>query len=303
MPRWNQPRSAGGWLTVVLGVLLLLIGVVLTIGGVQLAALGGSWYYLIAGVALVVSGVLIVLRDVRGAWLYAATFVGTLIWALWEKGLDGWALVPRLVGPLVLMFLVIAALPVLKARGGRKLAGVSALGLVVATAAFGVVVAQANRSHVNSPVPGAQLSYDDPAMMRTGADWPAWGGTDSSQRYTPLTQINRDNVGQLERAWTFRTGDLPEERWGAETTPLKIGDTVYLCSARNKLFALDAATGQQRWTYDPQVADINIPYTAACRGVTYHARAGADELPMGRNTRPSRSSPVAVVHMLGVPGV
>ena len=276
MPRWNQPRSAGGWLTVVLGVLLLLIGVVLTIGGVQLAALGGSWYYLIAGLALVVSGVLIVLRDVRGAWLYAATFAGTLIWAFWEKGLDGWALVPRLVGPLVLMFLVIAALPALKGRGGRKLAGVSALALVAATAVFGVVVAQANRAQVERPLPGAQLNYDDPAMMRTGADWPAWGGTDSSQRYTPLTQINRDNVGQLERAWTFRTGDLPEERWGAETTPLKIGDTVYLCSARNKLFALDAATGQQRWTYDPQVADINIPYTAACRGVTYHARAGAD---------------------------
>ena len=276
MPRWNQPRSAGGWLTVVLGVLLLLIGVVLTIGGVQLAALGGSWYYLIAGVALVVSGVLIVLRDVRGAWLYAATFVGTLIWAFWEKGLDGWALVPRLVGPLVLMFLVIAALPALKGRGGRRLAGISALALVAATAVFGVVVAQANRAQVERPLPGAQLNYDDPAMMRTGADWPAWGGTDSSQRYTPLTQINRDNVGQLERAWTFRTGDLPEERWGAETTPLKVGDTVYLCSARNKLFALDAATGQQRWTYDPQVADINIPYTAACRGVTYHARAGAD---------------------------
>ena len=276
MPRWNQPRSAGGWLTVVLGVLLLLIGVVLTIGGVQLAALGGSWYYLIAGLALVVSGVLIVLRDVRGAWLYAATFAGTLIWAFWEKGLDGWALVPRLVGPLVLMFLVIAALPALKGRGGRKLAGVSALALVAATAVFGVVVAQANRAQVERPLPGAQLNYDDPAMMRTGADWPAWGGTDSSQRYTPLTQINRDNVGQLERAWTFRTGDLPEERWGAETTPLKVGDTVYLCSARNKLFALDAATGQQRWTSDPQVADINIPYTAACRGVTYHARAGAD---------------------------
>ena len=56
MPRWNQPRSAGGWLTVVLGVLLLLIGVVLTIGGVQLAALGGSWYYVLAGLALIASG-------------------------------------------------------------------------------------------------------------------------------------------------------------------------------------------------------------------------------------------------------
>ena len=110
------------------------IGVVLTVGGVQLAALGGSWYYLLAGLALIASGFFLVLRDVRGAWLYAATFAGTLIWAFWEKGLDGWALVPRLVGPLVLMFLVIAVLPVLR-RGSGKLAGGSAIGLAVLTLA------------------------------------------------------------------------------------------------------------------------------------------------------------------------
>ncbi len=262
-------------MTVLLGVLLAVIGIVLTIGGVQLTALGGSWYYLLAGLALIVSGVLLVLRDERGAWVYGATFIVTLLWALWEKGLNGWALVPRLVGPLVLMFLVIAVLPVLRPRGGR-LAGGGALGLAVLTVIFGVVVGVANKAHVDAPLPGARAAYDDPALLPVGADWPAYGGTDSAQRYSPLTQINRDNVGKLERAWTFRTGDLPGERWGAETTPLKIGNTVYLCSARNKMFALDAATGQQKWTYDPRVADDQIPYTAACRGVTYHASAGAD---------------------------
>lgn len=94
-----------------LGVLLAVIGLVLTVGGVQLAMLGGSWYYLIAGLALIVSGLLLVWRDVRGAWLYGAVFVATVIWALWEKGLNGWAMIPRLVGPLVLMFLVLATLP------------------------------------------------------------------------------------------------------------------------------------------------------------------------------------------------
>ena len=47
----------------------------------------------------------------------------SVIWALWEKGLNGWAMIPRLVGPLVLMLLVLATLPVLRSRGGGKTAG------------------------------------------------------------------------------------------------------------------------------------------------------------------------------------
>ncbi|MBU2417191.1 MAG: pyrroloquinoline quinone-dependent dehydrogenase, partial [Alphaproteobacteria bacterium] len=61
------------------------------------------------------------------------------------------------------------------------------------------------------------------------------------------------------------------------TTPLKIADTVYLCSGRNKMFALDANTGRQKWAYDPKVADEQIPYTAACRGVTYYAAPNVDQ--------------------------
>lgn len=124
MPRWTSPTGLGGWLTLLLGLLLAVIGLVLTIGGVQLAALGGSWYYLIAGLALIVSGFFLVFRDIKGVWIYGATFLLTLVWALWEKGLNGWALVPRLVGPLVLLFLVIATLPVVSARrrqtGGHR---------------------------------------------------------------------------------------------------------------------------------------------------------------------------------------
>ena len=90
MPRWTTPNGPGGWLTLVLGILLAAIGLILTVGGAQLAALGGSWYYLIAGLALIASGLLLVFRDVRGAWIYGATFLLTLLWALWEKGLNGW---------------------------------------------------------------------------------------------------------------------------------------------------------------------------------------------------------------------
>ena len=111
--------------------------------------------------------------------------------------------------------------------------------------------------------------------MQVGADWPAYGGTYNAQRYSPLDQINRENVRRLERV------DLPHRRHaegalGAETTPLKIGDTLYLCTGRSTLIAIDAATGAERWRHDPKVADASIPYTAACRGVAYYAAPNTD---------------------------
>ena len=261
----------------ILGVVLALIGLVLAIGGAQLITLGGSIYYGVVGVLMILSGLLLFVGRAAGVWLYVAIFLGTVVWALWEVGLNGWALVPRLVAPLVLLIPVLACLPLLRRGGGGRLALGSLALVALATVVFGFVVAQANRPQVQSPVPAASpVPIGDPAMVQVGADWPAWGGADSAQRYSPLTQISPDNVGNLTRAWTFRTGDLPDERWGAETTPLKIGDTLYLCSARNRLFALDARTGAQKWTYDPKVSDEDIPYTAACRGVAYYQVADAD---------------------------
>jgi len=83
-------------------VLLLVVGGVLAVGGVRLAMLGGSWYYLIGGGAIVASAVLLWRGHRSGAWLYGAMILGTAIWALWEVGLDGWALVPRLLALFVL---------------------------------------------------------------------------------------------------------------------------------------------------------------------------------------------------------
>jgi quinoprotein glucose dehydrogenase len=59
-------------------------------------------------------------------------------------------------------------------------------------------------------------------------------------------------------------------------TPLKIGDALYLCTGRSTLIAIDAATGGERWRYDPKVADASIPYTAACRGVAFYAAPKTD---------------------------
>lgn len=113
------------------------------------------------------------------------------------------------------------------------------------------------------------------------ADWPTYGRTNAATRYSPLDSINRDNVGQLARAWVYRTGDMPPEsvdgKWAPENTPLKIGTSLYLCTPRNIMISLDAATGRERWRYDPNVTIDSIPYSASCRGVAFHEQPDAPE--------------------------
>jgi len=273
MARIERERGFGGWAAVAVGVLFGLIGLVLTIGGGWLIAVGGSWYYLLAGLGLIASGALLVLGRLTGVWLYAAIFGLTVLWALWEVGLNGWALLPRVFAPLVLLIVAFALIPALTpARTRRPLAGLAWGALGVFVLVGGLAVFLANRAGIERQVPEAGAGG---MLPRTGADWPVYGGGNDAQRYSPLTQINRDNVGRLERAWVFRTGDLPDEKWGAETTPLKVGDTVYLCTGRNILIALDARSGQERWRHDPEVSDDWVPYTAACRGVVYYDGQGA----------------------------
>jgi quinoprotein glucose dehydrogenase len=264
----------GATLIRILGVLLGLIGIVLAGGGGWLLALGGSAYYLAAGLALLAAGVLLFRLNPIGGWLYLATVAATLVWAIAEVGLDGWALVPRIVAPLVLALPVALALPALHGRSGRLTW--AALASVVGVAfVIGLVVTVANRPARPGAL-GPQISgMADPSLRPVGSDWPAYGGTYSARRYSPLAQITPQNVSRLERAWSYRTRDLPAEKWGAETTPLKVGDRLYLCTARSQVLALDAQSGRELWRFDPKVSDKAIPYTAACRGVAYYEVPGA----------------------------
>jgi quinoprotein glucose dehydrogenase len=88
--------------------------------------------------------------------------------------------------------------------------------------------------------------------------WAYYGHDAGGTRYSPLTQINRQNVSQLKVAWVFHTGDISDgagvkRRSGLETTPILIDDTLYLTSGFNRIFAVDAETGKQRWVYDPMI--------------------------------------------------
>jgi len=89
-------------------------------------------------------------------------------------------------------------------------------------------------------------------------EWPYYGHDAGGMRYSPLTQINRDNVAQLKVAWTFHTGDISDghgdrKRSGFESTPLMVDGTLYLTTPFNRVIALNPETGEQRWAFDPKI--------------------------------------------------
>lgn len=79
--------------------------------------------------------------------------------------------------------------------------------------------------------------------------WLAHGRTYDEQRFSPLTQINRDNVYQLGLAWQSDTAS----RRGLEATPIVVDGVMYATSTWSRVIALDARTGKQLWDYDPKV--------------------------------------------------
>lgn len=259
----------------VVGIILTIIAVVLLIGGLWLAALGGSAYYLLAGAAMLVSGLLLMRGRLLGGWIYVAVVFCTVIWAFWEVGGNGWALVPRLVAPAVLLIAVLFAMAALSVHPARSRWAVgSSLVIILGFTAAGLLLGRLNSPAAPPAGPGADWAMADPALMQAGADWPAYGGSYSARRYSPLAQITPANVGKLKRAWMIHTGDMPSGKtqgtYGAENTPLKIGDSLYVCTPKNIIISLDPADGKQRWRFDPKVSDEAIPYTAACRGVSYY---------------------------------
>ncbi|MFQ5417888.1 MAG: PQQ-dependent dehydrogenase, methanol/ethanol family [Myxococcota bacterium] len=99
--------------------------------------------------------------------------------------------------------------------------------------------------------PGA-ASVDDARIMAADSEpenWLAHGRTWSEQRHSPLDQIHRGNVGQLGLAWSH----LPGSRRGLEATPLVVDGVMYTTGSWSIVFAIDAATGEELWRYDPKV--------------------------------------------------
>jgi quinoprotein glucose dehydrogenase len=280
-PAPTQSWAAGlqrylAWSPVLLGALVALIGLILAGGGVYLVTLGGSPYYVLAGAMLLAAGYLLMRRKIAGLYVYVGAFAFTAAWSFWEVGLSGWQLIPRLVGPFVLLILAILVAPALDRTIGRRVWTLGGAGVGVFLAALAILIPIVDRLPAPAPLPEARVaaSFADPAYAPKTGEWSAYGGGESAQRFSGLTQITPANVKDLKRVWTFHTGDIPK-KYGSELTPLKVGDAIYGCTPMNKLFALDAASGEKRWMYDPQVPAAWVPYTAACRGVTFYRNPNA----------------------------
>ena len=101
--------------------------------------------------------------------------------------------------------------------------------------------------------PPKPTPVDTARLLGAGGDgdnWLTYGRTYDEHRFSPLTQINANNVTRLKAAWHY---DLPVDARAQESTPLIIDGTMYVTAAWSRVFALDAVSGALKWTYDPQV--------------------------------------------------
>jgi quinoprotein glucose dehydrogenase len=106
-------------------------------------------------------------------------------------------------------------------------------------------------------------------------EWPAYGNDAGGSRFSPLKQVNSQNVNKLKVAWTFQTGELKlyegtnvMKQAAFEATPVMVGGILYFSTPSNRVFAIDAATGKEHWVFDPRV-DLRTGYSeVTSRGVS-----------------------------------
>jgi quinoprotein glucose dehydrogenase len=249
-----------GFFRKLLSAVLALIALVLIAGGVQLALLGGSLYYVLAGLLVAASAWLIFKGDRRGIWVYGAMLLITLLWALWEGGLDPWRLQSRLFGPVVLGIWV--AWPLLSQRRSYLIGAAASLVLLLAAWTYGV-----SDYATIYPAGAGDAKLQPAAATQASGEWRNYGNDIAGSRHSAVAQITPGNVGKLEHAWTYRTGVIKTNGMGFEATPLMVDDTLYLCTSNNIVSAVDPETGVKRWVFDPKT---KAPPSGACRGLGFY---------------------------------
>jgi quinoprotein glucose dehydrogenase len=126
---------------------------------------------------------------------------------------------------------------------------------------------------VTLPVITGCSDYNDKGSGNAGKDWPVYLADNFSSHYSKLTEINRDNVVQLEMVWEFDTGDdVSENRSQIQCNPIIINGVMYGTSPSLKVFALNAKTGKQIWEFDPDPENKDAKNVN--RGVSYWHEGG-----------------------------
>jgi quinoprotein glucose dehydrogenase len=252
--------------------LLLVTGLGMAVPGLWLAALGGSLYYAVSGTLILVSAWLVLRGRPAGVWLFLLVFAGSVAWALWEVGFNGWALMPRLV------YLAVAAAWLLLFNRPRRT--LAAAGLLVVALGAGVTGAVLLDHPAIADIPTATA----PAMPAAPANggWEYYGGSLHATRYSQLAEITPANVNRLEQAWTYHAGTFTRDAHSAhlyEGTLLMVDGLLYGCTPHSAAFALDPVTGRQVWRHDTKI-DLSYGGRGLCRGVAFfRAPAGVAECP------------------------
>lgn len=260
---------AKAWLFV-LGACILAAGLFFGYHGARLVALNGSWYFVVCGVVLAISGIQIARRRPNGGLLFALALVGTAIWAVIDVGLQFWPLVSRVLVFVGFGILVALSQPLLR-RAQKLPANPAPARIAAAVLALAFIATVAGMFVPHAPVSqGETLALKPVAPGQEQKDWAHYGNTAGGTRFAALDQITRDNVKDLEVAWTYRTGDTPVSPGGGgaedQQTPLQIGNRVFLCTPHNNVIALDATTGKELWK-----VEINAKQKKwmRCRGLAY----------------------------------
>ncbi len=268
----NNPSSASGFRTFTI-VIAVVLGLFLLIGGIWLAVLGGSWYYIIAGLFFLVTAVFLRQLKSNALIVYSILVLATVIWGLWEVGSDFFALAPRLdiLGVFGLWLLIPAVTRGFINAKGAKVILSGTLAITIAVMVYSIFN---DPQEIRGTLSAQQPTTAEAVPGVADADWPAYGRTQAGVRYSPLKQINESNVKDLKVAWTYHTQDFKTENDSGETTnqvtPIKIGNNMYICTTHQKLVALDPATGQEKWKFDPHIKADKTFQHLTCRGVSYY---------------------------------
>ncbi|MCA0964942.1 membrane-bound PQQ-dependent dehydrogenase, glucose/quinate/shikimate family [Salipiger bermudensis] len=279
----QETPSASPWKKVtllILGLVLLATGLFLMVGGVRLLMLGGSLYFAPAGLALVVSGILVARRRPAGAYLLLLTFALTILWSLLDVGLTLWPLISRLAAPAVLALVTLLLLPAFDFAQRPKSFRLPQLGAVIIALALVLTVIEAYQTQwIVRPSGDRDIVAGAGVSSPADENWAVWGGNAEGSRFSALDQLTPENVDGLEVAWTYRTGEVPSGGQGHIVTPLQVDGMLYGCTHTSRLFAVNAETGEEEWTFDPEAEGNIFP---RCRGVIYYD-ATSNQTPAERN--------------------
>src|SRR5262245_35643976 len=108
------------------------------------------------------------------------------------------------------------------------------------------------------PVIGRSVGFFTRAAAATNLDWPFYGNDLANTRFQDVDVINPGNVGSLRVAWVFHTGVLDPES-ELEVSPIVVNGVMFVTDGHDSVFALDAATGQERWAYKPTEIPNEMP--------------------------------------------